>query len=67
MSDRVVDQMTCILWWVKNTMHTYVTIDDERTGQHFRVETPEGENPNNVFYHPFSYKMDEIVQDERNT
>jgi len=49
------------LWWVRGTIHTFVTIDDCReleSGQREPrqiVVTPEGESPNQVFKHPFAY------------
>lgn len=55
LSDRKSDGMTVILWWVKGTLETYVTVDDAREGVFTVHPTPEGASANDVFYHPNGY------------
>lgn len=56
LSDRSNAGLEVILWWVRGTMDTYVTVEDEKLGTFHHFPVPEGENANEVFYHPFAYK-----------
>jgi hypothetical protein len=56
LSERKSDAMVVILWWVKDTLETYVTVDDTaKTGNYHVIPTPPGVSANDVFYHPFAY------------
>lgn len=53
LDQRTNDKLTVTLWWVKGTIETYVTVDDD--GNHSVIPVPEGISPHEVYYHPFSY------------
>lgn len=49
--------LTITLWWVKNTMQTFVTVLDVNQNppvEHY-IEVPEGANPHDIFYHPMGF------------
>lgn len=50
------DGLTVILWWLENTLSTYVEVVDLKDEQHFYLETPEDATAREVFMHPFAYK-----------
>lgn len=59
LSDRHADGLSVILWWVRGTLETYVTIEDYKIQGEpttLFVPVPEGVSANNVFYHPFGYE-----------
>ena len=52
--------LTVTLWWVKNTMDTFVTVVDfnqEPPVSHY-IDVPEGVLPHHVFEHPMAYLKD---------
>lgn len=57
LSERVTDKLAVTLWWLKGTLDTFVTVDDNSVEPpaHHLVEVPEGINPNRVFRAPFAY------------
>lgn len=55
LSQRQVDGLTVTLWWVKNTMNTFVTVTDLENEVELTVETPDGVLPHHVYQHPFAY------------
>lgn len=51
------DGMLVTLWWVKNTLHTYVEVVDLKTQPPTVTEIPvlDGQSAADVFKHPFAY------------
>lgn len=51
------DSMLVTLWWVKNTLHTYVEVVDLKTQPPTVTEIPvlEGQSAGDVFNHPYRY------------
>lgn len=60
LDQRKNDGLTVTLWWVKNTMETFVTVLDTKTTppteQH--IDVPEGVLPHHVYAHPMRYLPD---------
>lgn len=59
LSDRNGDGLQVILWWVRGTLETYVTVQDykgEASPTTLFVPVPEGTSANDVFYHPFGFE-----------
>jgi hypothetical protein len=54
------DSMLVTLWWVKNTLETYVELVDLKTQPPSVTEIPvqPPASPNDVFNHPFRYIPD---------
>jgi len=52
---RTNDGMLIRLLWSADENRVFVAVDDQKTGQTFAVEVPEGERPMHVFAHPFAY------------
>lgn len=59
---RQADGLTVVLWWVENTLSTYVEVEDAKDGQRFIIETPEDAKASDVFMHPFAFKAAEDRQ-----
>jgi hypothetical protein len=52
---RTADGILVQLLWSEDDNRVFVAVNDEKTGQMFSVEVPEGERPMHVFTHPFAY------------
>lgn len=57
LDSRRANGLTVTLWWVKNTMETFVTVLDTNTTPpiEHHIDTPPDASPNDVFTHPFAY------------
>ena len=49
------------LWWVKNTMQTFVTVEDAK-GENFSFDVPSPDQAWNCFQHPMVYSPYEVGQ-----
>jgi hypothetical protein len=49
--------LTVTLWWVKNTLQTFVTVLDTNTTPpvEHHIDVPEGVLPHQVYQHPMAY------------
>lgn len=57
LDQRRSDRLTVTLWWVRDTLETFVTVLDtgpEPPVEHM-IDVPEGVLPMAVFVHPFSF------------
>lgn len=61
LNQRQSDKLTITLWWVKDTLDTYVSIYDDKTKEINYISVPEGTPSQDVFTHPYAY------QDNRST
>jgi len=52
---RLVNGLQVQLWWDSETSCTWVSVRDARTESQFLIEVGDGEQPLDVFYHPFAY------------
>jgi hypothetical protein len=52
---RTSDGLDVRLLWCERDGRVHVAVSDAKTGAAFTVEVLEGENPLNVFHHPFAY------------
>jgi len=52
---RTADGILVRLLWSEDDNRVYVAVNDDRTGETFSVEVPDGERPLHVFAHPFAY------------
>lgn len=52
---RTGDGLDVRLLWCERDGRVHVAVTDAKTGAAFTVEVREGENPLNVFHHPFAY------------
>ncbi|MBV8430131.1 MAG: hypothetical protein JO244_03150 [Solirubrobacterales bacterium] len=52
---RVTDGLLVRLLWREDENRVFVAVEDQKTGESFSVEVPEGERPMHVFAHPFAY------------
>jgi len=52
---RTADGILVRLLWSQDDNRVFVAVDDDRTGETFSVEVPDGERPLHVFAHPFAY------------
>lgn len=52
---RTADGMLVRLLWSEDENRVFVAVDDQKTGETFSVEVPEGERAMHVFAHPFAY------------
>lgn len=52
---RTADGIIVRLFWCQDENRVFVAVNDEKTGETFSVEVPEGERPLHVFAHPFAY------------
>ena len=43
------------LLWCPQSARVFVTVNDDRQGDAFAVEVPDGEQPLEVFNHPYAY------------
>ncbi|HYG84577.1 MAG TPA: hypothetical protein VD907_06925 [Verrucomicrobiae bacterium] len=57
LDSRQNDGLTVTLWWVKNTMDTFVTVLDTKTQPpvEHHIDVPKGVLPHAVYYHPMAY------------
>lgn len=55
------DGLTVTLWWVTNTMETFVTVLDtkEQPPVEHHIEIPKGVLPHTVYQHPMIYLPEE--------
>lgn len=55
------DGMTVTLWWVKNTMDTFVTVLDSKQSPpiEHHIDVPKGVLPHAVYQHPMAYLPEE--------
>lgn len=55
--DRFSDRLEVTLWWVRDTLETFVEVTDYKTEPPTNtiVPVPEGTSANMVFDHPFAY------------
>lgn len=60
LTSREIDGLVVTLFFRQGTMppETFVAVHDNRTGDHFQVETPPGVSPNHVFNHPYVYRQE---------
>jgi hypothetical protein len=52
---RTADGMLVQLMWCEASNRVFVSVNDDKTGETFSVEVPQGEPPMHVFAHPFAY------------
>ena len=52
---RTTDGILVRLLWCELDNRLFVSVNDDRTGEAFSVEVPEGERALHVFAHPFAY------------
>lgn len=52
---RTVDGLLVRLLWCEDDNRVFVAVNDNKTGEAFSIEVPEGERPLHVFDHPFAY------------
>jgi hypothetical protein len=43
------------LLWCEDSNRVFVAVDDDKTGDAFSIEVPDGERALHVFDHPFAY------------
>ena len=43
------------LLWSKRRHRAAVAVDDQATGEHFELEINPGDNPLDLYYHPYPY------------
>ena len=47
------------LLWREHDNQVLVSVADDKTGERFTIEVPDGERPLHVFHHPFAYAATE--------
>jgi hypothetical protein len=52
---RTADGILVRMLWREDDNRIFVAVDDEKTGETFSVEVPDGERAMQVFAHPFAY------------
>jgi hypothetical protein len=52
---RTTDGILVRLLWSEHDNRVFVSVNDNRTGEAFSVEVPEGERALQVFDHPYAY------------
>ena len=52
---RMADGIVVRLLWCEVENRVFVSVDDQKTGETFSVDVPDGERPLHVFAHPFAY------------
>jgi hypothetical protein len=52
---RTADGILVQLLWCEQENRVFVAVNDNRTGEQFSLEVPEGERAMHVFAHPFAY------------
>lgn len=55
---READGISVSLWWVRETNQVRILVEDEKYEHSFELEVAAGENPMDVFRHPFAYAPD---------
>jgi hypothetical protein len=43
------------LMWCETNGRVFVAVNDDKTGESFSVDVPDGERPLRVFHHPYAY------------
>lgn len=54
---RMADGLVVRLLWCEDDGRVFVEVSDDKTGQTFSVDVPEGERALHVFAHPFAYAI----------
>ena len=52
---RMADGIVVRLLWCEDENRVFVSVDDQKTGETFSVDVPDGERPLHVFAHPYAY------------
>ena len=52
---RFINGLEVQLWWDSETACVWVSVRDAATGSQFLIEVRDGEQPLDVFHHPFAY------------
>jgi hypothetical protein len=52
---RLVNGLQVQLWWDPDTGCVWVSMRDARSGNQFLIEVRDGQQPLDVFHHPFAY------------
>jgi hypothetical protein len=52
---RTADGILVQLLWCEQRNRVFVAVSDNKTGEQFSLEVPDGERPMHVFAHPFAY------------
>lgn len=52
---RTTDGILVRLLWCEQKNRVFVSVNDNKTGETFSFEVPEGERPLHVFDHPYAY------------
>ena len=55
LDSRTSDGILVRLLWCQSSDRVFVSVDDNRTGEAFSLQVPEGERPLQVFDHPYAY------------
>jgi hypothetical protein len=58
LDSRAGDGIHVRLLWSRHRKRAFVAVADEKTADAFAIEVPEGENPLDVFTHPYAYADD---------
>jgi hypothetical protein len=54
---RTTDGILVRLLWREHDNRVFVAVNDNKTGEAFSIEVPDGERPLHVFTHPFAYAV----------
>jgi hypothetical protein len=52
---RANDRIDVWLLWCERDNRVFVAVADDRTGERFEIEVRDGEQPLEVFHHPYAY------------
>ena len=52
LDQRQNDKLVVTLYWIEKTMHTFVTVEDGKTGNNFSVDVPSPDRALEYFRHP---------------
>ncbi|HWD69547.1 MAG TPA: hypothetical protein VG293_05090 [Solirubrobacteraceae bacterium] len=55
LDSRLVDGLRVALWWEPEASLVWVSVLDTRSGDAFSIEVKAGQQPLDVFRHPFAY------------
>ncbi len=55
LANRASDGLEVSLLWSRRTNRVSVAVADTRTGESFELTIRDGENPLDVFHHPYAY------------
>jgi hypothetical protein len=64
LDSRLVDGLHVRLWWDPEVNLVWVSVLDTRSGDAFTIEVKAGQEPLDVFRHPFAYAPREHVEAE---